>query len=208
MVIVPVNHWGIGQGCFDLHHYRTISAFQTPLYIEICEGAITQLVSMVKKDIDSFINRQAPQFCLPDGGGKEVCLEVFRGKWVVLYFYPKDNTPGCTLEAVTFSAALEQFAKLGAQVIGVSGDSPAIHQRFAEKHNLTVVLLSDTDHHVLDAYGAWKPKIMFGKEVFGIERDTFLISPVGTIVEVWRKVTVKGHVEAVKSSLISRSGMG
>lgn len=163
---------------------------------------------MVKKDIDAFINRQAPDFCLPGAEGKEVCLGKFRGKWVVLYFYPKDNTPGCTLEAVRFSAALEQFAALGAQVIGVSGDSPESHQRFTEKHNLSVVLLSDADHRVLKAYDAWKPKVMFGKEFFGTERDTFLINPDGTIVEVWRKVKVNGHAEAVRASLMSRSGTG
>jgi len=163
---------------------------------------------MVKKDIDAFINLPAPHFCLPDAGGNKVCLEDFHGKWVVLYFYPKDNTPGCTLEAVTFSAALEQFAALGAQVIGVSGDSPESHQRFAEKHNLTVVLLSDADHHVLKEYDAWKPKVLFGKEVLGTERDTFLISPDGTIVEIWRKVKVKGHAEAVKASLLDRIGKG
>ena len=122
---------------------------------------------------------------------------------MVLYFYPKDNTLGCTPEAVTFSAALEQFAALGAKVIGVSGDSPESHQRFAEKHGLSVVLLSDTDHNVLKAYDAWKPKVLFGKEILGTERDTFLISPDGTIVEVWRKVKVNGHTEAVRTSIIS-----
>lgn len=170
--------------------------------VEIPEEDITQLVMMIKKDIDAFVNSKAPDFCLPDAGGKQVCLSAFQGKWVILYFYPKDNTPGCTLEAVTFSAALDQFAALGAQVIGVSGDPPESHQRFAQKHNLTVVLLSDTDHSVLKAYGAWKPKIMFGKEVLGTERDTFLISPDGTVLEVWRKVRVKGHAEEVKASLI------
>jgi peroxiredoxin Q/BCP len=160
---------------------------------------------MVKKDIDAFVNRQAPDFCLPDASGNEVCLSAFRGKWIILYFYPKDNTKGCTLEAVTFSAALEQFAALGAQVIGVSGDSPESHQRFMERHNLTVILLSDAAHHVLKAYDAWKPKVLFGKEVLGTERDTFLINPDGTIVEVWRKVRVKGHAEAVKATLITMS---
>jgi thioredoxin-dependent peroxiredoxin len=159
---------------------------------------------MVKKDMDAFINSKAPDFCLPDAAGKEVCLSEFHGKWVILYFYPKDNTPGCTLEAVRFSAALEEFATLGGQVIGVSGDSPESHQRFAEKHNLTVILLSDTDHSVLKAYEAWKPKILFGKEVLGTERDTFLIRPDGTIAEVWRKVKVKGHAEEVKAALINR----
>ena len=153
--------------------------------------------------VDPWIGRSAPDFCLPDAVRKEVCLESFRGKWVVLYFYPRDNTPGCTLEAIQFSAALERFAELGAQVIGVSTDSPESHEKFAGRHNLTVLLLSDTDHHVLPAYGAWKPKTIFGKEILGTERDTFLINPDGKIVKVWRKVGVKGHAEAVKETLLA-----
>jgi thioredoxin-dependent peroxiredoxin len=185
-------------------HVVPLGAWSIPPYIEILKGDITQLVIMVKKDIDAFVNRKAPDFCLPDAAGRAVCLSEFHGRWVILYFYPRDNTPGCTLEAVTFSAALEEFASLGAQVIGVSGDSPESHQKFAKKHNLTVILLSDTDHSVLKAYDAWKPKVLFGKEMLGTERDTFLIDPAGTITEVWRKVTVKGHVEEVKAALINR----
>jgi peroxiredoxin Q/BCP len=158
--------------------------------------------------VDPFIGRPAPPFCLPDADGKEVCLESLRGKWVVLYFYPRDNTPGCTLEAIQFSKALEEFAGLGAQVIGVSTDSPESHERFAEKHDLTVLLLSDTGHRVIEAYGAWKPKIFFGKEILGTERDTFLIDPEGKIGEVWRKVSVKGHAEAVKEALLARKSGG
>jgi peroxiredoxin Q/BCP len=154
--------------------------------------------------IDPFVGRPAPLFCLPDAGGKEICLEGFRGKWVVLYFYPRDNTPGCTLEAIQFSKALEEFAGLGAQVIGVSTDSPESHQEFAERHDLAVLLLSDPDHHVIGAYGAWKPKTFFGKEILGTERDTFLIDPEGKIAEVWRKVSVKGHAEAVKEALLAQ----
>jgi len=155
-----------------------------------------------------FVGRPAPPFCLPDAGGKEVCLEGFRGKWVVLYFYPRDNTPGCTLEAIQFSKALEEFASLGAQVIGVSTDSPESHVKFAERHDLTVLLLSDPDHHVVASYGAWKPKTFFGKEILGTERDTFLIDPEGKIAEVWRKVSVKGHAEAVKAALLARKAGG
>ena len=154
--------------------------------------------------IDPWVGRAAPDFCLPDAGRKEICLTGFRGRWVVLYFYPRDNTPGCTLEAIQFSAALEKFAELGAQVIGVSTDSPESHQEFADRHNLTVILLSDPDHHAISAYGAWKPKTILGKEVLGTERDTFLIDPEGKIVEVWRKVSVKGHAEAVKESLLTQ----
>ncbi|MGA2935031.1 MAG: peroxiredoxin [Methanomicrobiales archaeon] len=159
--------------------------------------------------VDPCIGRQAPPFCLPDAEKKEICLESFRGRWVVLYFYPRDNTPGCTLEAIQFSAALEKFAELGAQVIGVSTDSPESHQDFAERHKLTVLLLSDLDHHVLAAYGTWKPKTIFGKEILGTERDTFLIDPEGKIVEVWRRVNVKGHAEAVKEALLAeKAGRG
>jgi peroxiredoxin Q/BCP len=164
------------------------------------------LLIRMAKDVDPFVGKLAPSFCIPDAEGKEICLESFRGKWVVLYFYPRDNTPGCTLEAIQFSKALEEFAGLGAQVIGVSTDSPESHVKFTEKHDLTVLLLSDTDHHVIAAYGAWKPKTFFGKEILGTERDTFLIDPDGTIVEVWRKVSVKGHAEAVKEALLGRKG--
>jgi len=160
----------------------------------------------MEQDIDSFVGKPAPSFCLPDAEGKEVCLESFRGKWVVLYFYPRDNTPGCTLEAIQFSAALEEFAGLGAQVIGVSTDSPESHVKFAEKHDLTVLLLSDTGHKAIGAYGSWKPKTFFGKEILGTSRDTFLIDPAGKIVKVWRKVSVKGHAEAVREALLARKG--
>jgi peroxiredoxin Q/BCP len=156
------------------------------------------------KDIDPFVGKPAPAFCLPDADRKEICLENFRGRWVVLYFYPRDNTPGCTLEAIQFSKALEEFAGLGAQVIGVSTDSPESHEKFAEKHDLTVLLLSDPDHKVIGAYGAWKPKTFFGKEILGTERDSFLIDPEGKITVVWRKVSVKGHAEEVKEALVAR----
>jgi peroxiredoxin Q/BCP len=158
----------------------------------------------MEQNTDPFVGKAAPPFCLPDVEGKEVCLEGFRGKWVVLYFYPRDNTPGCTLEAIQFSKALGEFASLGAQVIGVSTDSPESHVKFAEKHDLTVLLLSDPDHRVIGAYDAWKPKSFLGKEFLGTERDTFLIDPDGKIVEVWRKVSVKGHAEAVKVALLAR----
>jgi peroxiredoxin Q/BCP len=162
----------------------------------------------MEQDIDPFVGKPAPSFCLPDAGGREVCLEHFRGKWVVLYFYPRDNTPGCTLEAIQFSRALEEFATFGARVFGVSTDSPESHVKFAEKHDLTVLLLSDPSHAVIGAYGAWKPKTLFGKEILGTSRDTFLIDPEGKIVEVWRRVSVKGHAEAVKEALLAKRATG
>jgi thioredoxin-dependent peroxiredoxin len=159
---------------------------------------------MAQSSEDPFIGKKAVTFCLPDGERTSVCLDRFKGKWVVLYFYPKDNTPGCTIEAMQFNAALEKFADLGAQVIGISADSSESHQKFAEKHNLSVLLLSDTDHTVLKAYDSWKPKTMFGREFLGIQRDTFLIDPEGTIVAVWRKVSPKGHAEEVKEVLLEK----
>jgi thioredoxin-dependent peroxiredoxin len=157
---------------------------------------------------DPLTGKNAPAFCLPDAQGTQVCLEQFRNKWVVLYFYPRDNTPGCTLEAMQFNAALETFAELGAQVIGVSTDSQESHQKFAAKRDLNILLLSDMEHTVLSAYDSWKPKTMFGKEFFGTQRDTFLIDPSGIIVAVWRKVSVKGHAEEVKAVLLDKQKAG
>ena len=157
---------------------------------------------------DPFMGNAAPAFCLPDAQGTQVCLEQFRNTWVVLYFYPRDNTPGCTLEAMQFNAALETFAELGAQVIGVSTDSQESHQKFAEKRDLKILLLSDTAHTVLISYDSWKPRTMFGREFFGTQRDTFLIDPAGIIVAVWRKVSVKGHAEAVKAVLLEKQKVG
>jgi peroxiredoxin Q/BCP len=161
---------------------------------------------MAQSTEDQFIGKKAPAFCLPDAEGATICLDSYRGKWVVLYFYPRDNTPGCTIEAMQFNAALEKFADIGAQVIGVSADSPESHQKFASKHSLSVLLLSDMDHTVLKAYDSWKPKTMFGREFFGTRRDTFLIDPEGTIVAVWRKVSPKGHAEEVKELLLLKKG--
>ncbi|HTY16045.1 MAG TPA: peroxiredoxin [Methanoregulaceae archaeon] len=163
---------------------------------------------MSAKPADPYKGRKAPSFCLPDSSRKMTCLSDFLGKWVVLYFYPKDNTPGCTLEAMQFSNAMEDFAKLGAQVIGISQDSPESHVKFIDRHGLTVLLLSDTDHEVLKLYDAWQPKTMFGKEILGTIRTTFLIDPRGTIVEVWRRVSVKGHADAVREALLTNQKMG
>jgi len=159
---------------------------------------------MAQSNEDPFIGKKATPFCLPNAEETIICLNSFLGRWVVLYFYPRDNTPGCTIEAMQFNAALEKFADLGAQVIGVSADSPQSHQKFAEKHDLSILLLSDTEHTVLKAYDAWKPKTMFGKEFFGTQRDTFLIAPDATVVAVWRKVNPKGHAEEVKAVLLEK----
>ncbi len=135
--------------------------------------------------------QKAPNFCLPDTYGKEVCLNDFQGKWVVLYFYPKDNTSGCTKEAIDFTELKDQFEKLGAVIIGISKDSTASHQKFVDKHNLKITLLSDPDKQVLKQYGAWGIKKQYGKETEGTIRSTFLISPQGDVVYVWKNVRVR-----------------
>lgn len=146
---------------------------------------------------DLTAGEKAPDFSLPRNGGGTVSLSDFAGKPVVLYFYPKDDTSGCTTEAVDFSGMTEDFAKLGATVIGVSPDSVKSHDKFAAKHNLSVVLAADEEHKALEAYGVWKEKSMYGKTYMGVERSTFLIDKSGKVAEVWRKVKVPGHAEAV-----------
>ena len=147
------------------------------------------------------IGDAAPQFCLPGVDGQDVCLKDFQGKWLVLYFYPKDNTSGCTREAIEFSALLPALRDLGAEVLGISRDSPTSHKKFAEKHRLEIKLASDADHKVTEAYGAWALKKMYGKQSFGVVRSTFLIDPQGNLAYAWRKVSVKGHAEAVAKKL-------
>ena len=143
------------------------------------------------------ISQPAPDFTLPVTGGGEISLSDLRGKAVVLYFYPRDDTPGCTKEAVGFSENLEAFADAGAVVFGVSRDTMAKHDRFAAKHTLTVPLLADIDGAVTEAYGVWVEKNMYGKKSMGIERATYLIDASGNIARIWRKVKVAGHVEEV-----------
>ena len=143
----------------------------------------------------------AHDFCLPDENGKKRCLEDFRGKWIVLYFYPKDNTTGCTKEAKDFSQYIEEFEKLNAVVIGISPDSIESHKKFKEKHGLKVILLSDESKETLQKYGVWQLKKMYGRSYYGVVRSTFLIDPDGNIVYEWKRVKVKGHVEDVLKKL-------
>jgi peroxiredoxin Q/BCP len=139
----------------------------------------------------------APDFTLPRDGGGTVSLAEMRGKQVVLYFYPRDDTPGCTKEGIAFSEAIEDFAAAGAVVIGVSKDTAAKHDKFIAKHDLKVILASDAEGSTCEDYGVWVEKNMYGKKSMGIERATFLIDPEGVVKRVWRKVKVPGHSEAV-----------
>ncbi len=139
----------------------------------------------------------APDFTLPRDGGDRVSLSDLRPGPVVLFFYPRDDTSGCTKEAIAFSGLKSEFDAAGATVIGISKDSVASHEKFRDKHDLTVPLLSDAEDAICEAYGVWTEKNMYGKKFFGIERSTFLIDGAGRIARVWRKVKVPGHAEEV-----------
>ncbi|MFX0002469.1 MAG: thioredoxin-dependent thiol peroxidase [Candidatus Hodarchaeota archaeon] len=147
------------------------------------------------------LKTKAPEFCLPDKDNKEVCLKEFKGKYVILYFYPKDNSPACTTEAIGFTGILPALQKLDAIVIGISPDSPESHGKFIEKKNLKVILLSDTEKKVIKKYGKWGKKKFRGKEYMGVIRSTFLIDPEGKIAHIWPTVSVKGHPEDVEEVL-------
>ena len=152
------------------------------------------------------IGDEAPGFCLPDAEKGQVCLKDHRGKWVVLYFYPKDNTKGCTMEALEFTVSEDDFNARGAVVIGVSPDSPESHTKFIEKHELSITLLSDTEKEILTGYGVWQKKKMYGREYMGVVRSTFLIDPEGKIAYIWPKVRVAGHADAVMEKLVELQG--
>lgn len=143
---------------------------------------------------------KAPDFSMPSTDGP-ISLSDFKGKYLVLYFYPKDNTPGCTNEAIDFSAHIKAFEKAGASVVGVSKDSMKKHENFVAKHDLKVVLASDEDGAVCDAYGTWVEKKNYGRTYMGIARSTFLIGPDGKLHKIWPKVKVKGHAEEVLAAI-------
>ena len=143
------------------------------------------------------IGDEAPDFRLPRNGGGDISLSELKGKAVVLYFYPKDDTSGCTTEAIDFSALGAEFEAANAVVIGISPDSVKSHDKFAAKQSLTVMLAADEDKSALEAYGVWKEKSMYGKKYMGVERTTFLIAPDGKIAKIWSKVKVPGHAQAV-----------
>ncbi len=140
---------------------------------------------------------KAPEFSLPRDGGETMSLSSMAGKPAVLYFYPKDDTSGCTAESIAFSALKKDFDTLGVAVAGVSPDSVKSHEKFRTKHKLTVPLIADEDKKMLEAYGVWTEKSMYGKKYMGVERSTFLIGKDGRIARVWRKVKVPGHAEEV-----------
>jgi len=147
------------------------------------------------------VGEKAPEFCLSNQDEVQICLRDLKGQWIVLYFYPKDNTPGCTTEACEFTEAQDEFSNLDAMVIGVSPDSPKKHRNFIEKHKLGITLLADEEKEMLQEYGVWQMKKNYGKEYMGVVRSTYIINPKGEIAASWTKVRVKDHVDAVREKL-------
>ena len=152
------------------------------------------------------IGDKAPDFCLEDPDRGKICLTDLEGKWVVLYFYPKDNTKGCTLEALEFTAAEDEFKEKNAVILAVSPDSLKSHSNFREKHELSINLLSDSGKETLEAYGVWQKKKMYGREYMGVVRSTFIIDADGKIAHIWTKVKVAGHVDDVMEKLTELQG--
>ncbi|MEN8165748.1 MAG: thioredoxin-dependent thiol peroxidase [Acidobacteriota bacterium] len=147
------------------------------------------------------VGHKAPEFTLQDQDETEVSLAQFAGSWVVLYFYPKDDTPGCTIEACEFTEGIESFRDLDAAVLGCSPDSPERHRKFIEKYDLKVRLLSDPEHGVMEAYGAWGEKVLYGRKSIGVKRSTVIIDPEGRIAHHWKSVRTKGHAAKVREKL-------
>ncbi len=156
-------------------------------------------MTVEKKTLE--VDDLAPDFKIKNQNKEWVSLKDSKGKWVVLYFYPKDLTPGCTTEACDFTQFFPKFKQTNTVIYGVSPDSPELHRKFIEKESLTISLLSDEDKKVCEQYGVWQLKKLYGKEYLGVVRTTFLIDPKGKIVHIWKKVKVEGHVEDVLSTL-------
>jgi len=150
--------------------------------------------------------KKAPDFALPDADGDTVNLASLKGRPVVVYFYPKDDTSGCTAEAKGFTCLAADFTRAGAEVLGISPDDPASHRKFQEKYDLGVRLLADEERKAAEAYGVWVEKSMYGRKYMGIERSTFLVDGAGKIARIWRKVKVPGHAEEVLEAVRALKG--
>ena len=147
-----------------------------------------------------------PDFSIPNQNGNIINLKSFEDKWSVIYFYPRDDTPGCTVEAKEFTDLNKEFDKQECSIIGVSPDNEVKHCKFIDKHNLKIELLADTEKIMLDDYGVWQEKSMYGKTYMGVVRTTYLINPNGNVAEAWTKVKAKGHAKAVLERLIELKG--
>ena len=153
-------------------------------------------------------NDKAPNFSLQDKDNKTQKLTDYKGQWVILYFYPKDDTPGCTIEGIEFTSILKDLKKINTVVLGVSGDSPEKHEKFCKKHNLEVTLLSDPNYDMMQQYGAYGNKILYGKTFLGIKRSTYIIDPKGKVAKVWKSVRSKGHAQKVLEELTKLQNNG
>jgi peroxiredoxin Q/BCP len=147
------------------------------------------------------VGKAAPSFSLEDQDGTTRKLSEFKGRWVVLYFYPRDDTPGCTVEACEFTSGLKGFEKIDADVLGCSADSPESHRKFIAKHRLGITLLSDPGHAAMEAYGAWGDKVLYGRKFQGVIRSTVIIDPAGKVAHHWKKVKARGHAESVRAKV-------
>lgn len=147
------------------------------------------------------VGKQAPAFALADQDGQTVKLADLKGRWVVLYFYPKDDTPGCTVEACDFTAGIEDFEGLDAVVLGCSPDAPESHRKFIAKYDLKIRLLSDPDHQLMERYGAWGEKVSYGQRKMGVIRSTVVIDPRGNVAHHWPAVKAEGHAAAVREKV-------
>jgi len=147
------------------------------------------------------VGDSVPDFCLPNQDEEEICFRDIKGRWIVLYFYPKDNTPGCTTEACDFTALEPDFSALDAIILGVSPDSPKKHRNFITKKELGITLLADEEKELCNLFGVWQLKKFMGKEYMGVVRSTFIINPEGKVAQVWKNVRVKEHALKVKEAL-------
>jgi peroxiredoxin Q/BCP len=147
------------------------------------------------------VGKKAPDFALPNQDDEVVKLKDLAGGWVVLYFYPRDDTPGCTVEACEFTDGVRAFAKLDAVVLGCSPDTAEQHRKFIAKHKLKIALLSDPEHEAMKAYGAWGEKVLYGRKFLGVIRSTVIVDPKGDVAHHWKKVKAKGHAESVRKKL-------
>lgn len=152
------------------------------------------------------VGKAAPAFSLPDQDGNKVKLADLKGRWVVLYFYPKDDTPGCTVEACQFTAGVKAFEKLDAVVFGCSADDAESHRKFIAKHKLKIDLLTDEDHAVMTKYGAWGEKVLYGKKSVGVIRSTVVVGPDGKVAAHWKKVKADGHADQVAKKIVELKG--
>lgn len=151
------------------------------------------------------IGDKAPDFTLPRDGGGMVSLSDFRGKWLVLFFYPKDDTPTCTTEAIDFSAKTDAFTAAGVSLLGISPDPVKKHDKFVKKYSLKTPLVSDETKDVCETYGVWVEKSLYGRKYMGVERTTLLVSPDGTVAALWEKVKIAGHVDEVLQDATARA---